>query len=65
MPKQLSVNSGIICPNRPGGRSVKGNLRDASDVCAWPVSVPTRIVAVVLFTFDTGTSGVKYHLLAP
>ena len=65
MPKILCVNPDIICPNRPGGRSVKGNLRDASDVCAWPVSVPTRIVAVVLFTFDTGEVGVKYHPLAP
>ena len=65
MPKRLCVNPGIICPKRPGDRSGRGNLQDASDVCAWPVAIPTRIVAVVLFTFDTGTPGVNYHPLAP
>ena len=40
-------------------------MQDASEVCAWPVAVPTRIVAAVLFTFDTGAPGVKYHPLAP
>ena len=61
--KILCVNPDIICPNRPGGRSGKGNSQDDSDVCAWPVAVPTRIVAAVLFTFDTGAPGVKYHPL--
>ena len=65
MPKILCVNPEIICPNRPGDRSGRGNFQDASDVCAWPVAVPTRIVATVLFTFDTGAPGVKYHPLAP
>ena len=65
MPKRLGVNTDMICPNRPGDRSGRGNLQDASDVCAWPVAVPMRIVAAFLFTFDTGASGVKYHPLAP
>ena len=65
MPKRLCVNPGIICQKRPGGRSGRGNSQDASDVCAWPVAVPTCIVAAVLFTFDTGAPGVKYHPLAP
>ena len=65
MPKILCVNPGIICPNMTGGRSGRGNLQYASDVCAWPVAVPTRIVAAVLFTLDTGAPGVKYHLIAP
>ena len=65
MTKRLCVNPDIICPNRPVGRSGRGNSQDASDVCAWTVAVPTRIVAIVLFTFDTGASGVKYHSLAP
>ena len=65
MLKILCVNPGIICPNRPGGRSGRGNLQDASDVCAWPVVVPMRIVAAVLCTFYTGAPGVKYHPLAP
>ena len=65
MPKRLCVNTNIICPNRPGGRSGRGNSQDASDVCSWPVAVPTRIVAAVLFAFDTWTSGIKYHQLAP
>ena len=64
IPKILCVNPDIICQNRPGGRSVRGKSQDASDVCAWPVAVPTHIVAVFLFTFDTGASGVKYHPLA-
>ena len=65
MPKILCLNPDIACPNRPGGRSRRGNSQDASDYCAWPVAVPTRIVAVVLFTLDTGASGVKYNPLAP
>ena len=65
MPKILCLNSDMICSNRPGDRSGRGNSQDASDVCAWHVAVPTRIVAVVLFTFDTGEVGVKYHPLAP
>ena len=65
MPKILCVNPYIICPNRPGGRSGIGNLQYDSDFCAWPVDVPKRIVAAVLFTFDTGESGVNYHSLAP
>ena len=65
MPKRLCVNPGIICPKRPGGRSGRGNSQDASDFCAWPVAVPACIVAAVLFTFDTGAPGVKYHRLAP
>ena len=65
MPKMLCVNPYIICQNRPGGRSGRGNSQDASDVCACPFDVPTRIFAAVLFTFDTGVSGVKYHPLAP
>ena len=64
IPKRLCVNPDIICPNRPGGRSGRGNLQYASEACAWPVAVPTRIVAAVLFTFDTGVPGVKYHPLA-
>ena len=59
------MNPDIICPNRPGGRSCRGNSQDAGDVCAWPVDVMTNIIAAVLFTFDTGASGVKYHPLAP
>ena len=54
-----------IPKNSPGGRSGRGNLQDASDVCAWSVAVLTCIGAAVLFTFYTGASGVKYHLLAP
>ena len=65
IPKVLSVNSGIISPNSPGGSSGRGISQDASDVCAWPVSVPTCIVAAVLFTVDTGVSGLEYHPLAP
>ena len=65
MPKILCVNPDNICPNRPGGRSGRGNSQDASDVCDWPVAVPTRIVATDLFTFDTGVSGVKYYPLTP
>ena len=65
IPKILCLNSDITCPNRPSGRSGRGNLQDDSDVCAWPVAIPKRIVAAVLNKFDTGTSGVKYHPLAP
>ena len=65
IPKRLCVNPEIICPNRPGGRSCRGNFQDASDLCAWPVAIPTRIVAAVLFIFDNGASGLKYHPLAP
>ena len=65
MPEILCVNKGIICPNKNGGRSGRGNLQDASDVCTWPVSVATRIFAAVLFAFDTGAPGVNYHPLAP
>ena len=65
MPNILCFNPDITCPKRPDGRSGRGNLQDASDSCAWPVSVPTRIVAAVLFALDTGASGVKYHPLAP
>ena len=64
MPKILCVNPGIICPNSQCSRAGRGNSQDASDVCAWPVAVPARIVAAVLFTFDTGARGVKYHPLA-
>ena len=65
MPKRLCVNPGVICPKRPGGRSGRGNSQDTSDVCAWPVAVPTHIFSAALFTFDTGAPGVKYHPLAP
>ena len=65
MLKRLCVNPDIICPNRTGGRSGRGNLQDASDVCAWLVALLTRTVAAFLFTFDTGASGVRYHPLAP
>ena len=64
MLKILCVNPGIIFTNRPGGRSGRGNSQDASDVFASPIAIPTRIVAAVLFTFDTGEPGVKYHPLA-
>ena len=65
MPKILFLNPDIKSSNSPGGRSGRGNLQDTSDPCAWPVAVPTHIVPVVLFTLDTGVSGVKYHPLAP
>ena len=65
MPKRFCVNPDIICPNRSRGSSGRGNLQDATDVCAWPVAVPTRIVVAGLFTFDTGALGVKYHPLSP
>ena len=65
MPKRLCVKPDMICPNRSGGRSGRGTSQDASDVCAWPVAVLMRIVAAVLFIFDTGASGLKYHPLAP
>ena len=64
MPKILCVNPDIIFQNRPGGRSGRGNLKDPSDVYAWPVAVLTHMVAAVLFTFDTGSPGAKYHPLA-
>ena len=65
MPKILCLNPDITCPNRHGGRSGRGNSQYASDSCAWPVVVPTRIVAAVLFALDTRASGVKYYPLAP
>ena len=65
MPKIFCVNPNIISPTMPGSRSGRGNSQDASDVCACPVTVLTRIVAAVLFIFYTGESGVKYQPLAP
>ena len=64
-PKILCLNPDITCPNRPGGRSGRGNLQDASDSCAWPVAIPTSIVTEFLFTLDIGASGVKCYPLAP
>ena len=65
MPKIFFLNPDITCPNSPGGRSGRGNLQDSSDYCAWPVAARARIVDAVLFTLDTGASGIKYHPLAP
>jgi len=40
-------------------------VQEASDCCAWPVAVPTRILAAVRSTLVTGAPVLKYQPLSP
>ena len=40
-------------------------MQEASDCCAWPVAVPTRILAAARSTLVTGAPVLNYQPLAP
>ena len=65
IPNRLWLKPPMMWPNNPGGMSGRGSVQEASDCCALPVAVPTRILAAVRSTLATGAPVLKYQPLAP
>ena len=64
IPNRVWLKPPMMWSNSPGGMSERGSVQEVSDCCAWPVIVPTCILADTRSMLVTVASVLKYQPLA-